>query len=142
FDPATRDPVFVRRSPRAIVLALFGHLIVIGSWAWRDRLHEPEVAVALEPEIKDFAVDDAPEPEPEIEDEPPPPPPPDRPVAKPAAKPRPKPRLDPPKVIPDGPPPEQASPSSDKNFGTGEPGAGGGVKKAAPPPAKKADPPK
>lgn len=140
FDPATRDQVFARRSTRAIVLALFGHMVVIGAWAWRDRLHEPEVAVLLEPEIKDFAVDE--QPEPELEDEPPPPPPPDVPAAKPQAKPKPKPRLDPPKAIPEGPPPEQASPTSDKNFGTGEPGAGSGVKKVDPPKPKKVDPPK
>ncbi|MDC0718650.1 energy transducer TonB [Nannocystis bainbridge] len=142
FDPATRDQVFVRRNKRAIVLALFGHMLVIGTWAWRDRLHEPEVAVLLEPEIKDFAVDE--QPEPEVEEEPPPPPPPDVPKPQPQAKPKPKPKLDPPKVIPVGPPPEQAAPSSDKNFGTGQPGQGSGPPKQAdkPAPPKKPDPPK
>lgn len=140
FDPATRDQVFVRRNKRAIVLALFGHMLVIGTWAWRDRLHEPEVAVVLEPEIKDFAVDEQPEPEPEEE---PPPPPPDVPKPQPQAKPKPRPKLEPPKVIPQGPPPEQAKPSVDKNFGTGEPGQGNGTPKKAdkPPAPKKVEPP-
>lgn len=140
FDPATSDPVFARRSKRALVLALFGHVLVIGTWAWRDRLREPEVAVVLEPEIKDFAVDEQPEPEPELEEEPPPPPPPDVPKPQPTAKPKPRPKLEPPKVIPEGPPPEQAAPSADKNFGTGQPGQGSGPpKKVDRPPAPKKD---
>lgn len=148
FDPATAEPVFVRRSKRALALALCGHILVIAAWAWRDRSREPEIAVALEPEIKDFAVDEPPEPE--LEDEPPPPPPPDLPKPQPAAKPRPRPKLEPPKAIPEGPPPEQAAPRADKNFGTGQPGQGSGppkkVDKLTAPkreePAKKVEPPK
>lgn len=124
FDPASRDQVFVRRSKRALVLALFGHALVIGLWAWRDGLREREVEVLLEPEVKDFAVEEQPEPEPE--EEPPPPPPPDLPKPKPQVqKPKPKPKFEPPKEIPKGPPPEQAAPSSDKNFGTGSTGGAG-----------------
>lgn len=139
FDPASRDQVFVRRNKRAFILALFAHVAVIGVWAWRDGLREREVAVLFEPEIKDFALDEQPEPEPE--DEPPPPPPPDLPAPKPAAKPKPKPKLEPPKTIPDGPPPEQPTARDDKNFGTGAPGPTSGPPKKIDPP-KKSDPPK
>lgn len=139
FDPATSDPVFVRRKRRSFALALLGHLLVLGTWAARDRLREPEVAVRFEPEIENFAVDEPPEPE--LEDEPPPPP--DLPAPKPAAKPtpRPRPKLEPPKQIPEGPPPESAAPRDDKNFGTGSSGAGGAPPKRPDPP-KKPDPPK
>lgn len=149
FDHSNRDQVFVRRDKRAFVLALLGHVLVIGIWAYRDRLREPEVPVLLEPEIKDFAVEEQPEPEPE--EEPPPPPPPDAPKPKPKQdKPKPKPRPEIPKDIPEGPPPEQDKPSDDKNFGSGDNPGGGNAppkkvekkpepKKVEP---KKAEPPK
>lgn len=139
FDPASRDQVFVRRNKRAFILALFAHVAVIGVWAWRDGLRERDVAVLLEPEIKDFALDE--QPEPELEDEPPPPPPPDLPQPKPQApKPRPKPKLEPPKEIPKGPPPEQAAPAADKNFGTGSTGSTG-FAKPKPEASNKPEPP-
>ena len=141
FDPASRDQVFVRRNKRAFILALFAHAAVIGVWAWRDGLREREVEVLLEPEVKDFAVDEEPEPEPE--EEPPPPPPPDLPKPKPQAqKPKPKPKFEPPKEIPKGPPPEQAAPAADKNFGTGSTGSAGTGTAKPKPPEEKIDPEK
>jgi protein TonB len=140
FDPATREQVFDRRNKRSFILALFGHVLVIGAWAYRDRLREPEVTVQLEPEIKDFAVED--QPEPEVEEEPPPPPPPDVPKPQPQAKPKPRPKPEVPKVIPEGPPPEAAKPGADKAFGTGENTGGNGTGQAKPKVEKKPEPPK
>lgn len=140
FDPASRDQVFARRNKRALLLALAGHLLVIGTWAYRDSFHEKEVAVLLEPEIKDFALDEQPEPEPE--EEPPPPPPPDVPQPKPQAqKPKPRPKPEVPKEIPKGPPPELDKPAEGKSFGDGS-NAGDGSGAAKPKAEKKPEAPK
>lgn len=147
FDPATRDEVFARRNRRSLALATLSYLLMFGSWVALDRSKEKQVDVLLEPEVKDFAVEEEPEPEPE--EEPPPPPPPDVAPKPQAQKPKPKPRPEIPKVMPEGPPPEQDKPAADKNFGTG-PGAGTGPVKpkvekkpeAKKPEAKQPAPPK
>ncbi len=148
FDPATRDEVFARRNRRSLALATLGYLLMFGSWVALDRSKEKQVDVLLEPEIKDFAVEEEPEPEPE--EEPPPPPPPDVAPKPQAQKPKPRPKPEIPKVVPDGPPPEQDKPADDKNFGTGQ-GAGTGTGKPKPeakkpevkkPEVKKPEPPK
>jgi len=123
FDPATRDQVLERRNKRSLLITGLAYLALFGSWLALDRSKEKTVEVLLEPEVKDFAVQDEPEPEPE--EEPPPPPPPDIAPKPKADKPKPKPKPEIPRVIPDGPPPETDKPSDDKNFGTGQnPGAG------------------
>ncbi len=146
FDHATRDLVFERRNRRSLLIASLGYLALFGSWVALDRSKEPTVEVTLEPEIKDFAVQDEPEPEPEEE---PPPPPPDVAPKPQVQKPKPKPKPEIFKKIPDGPPPEQDKPADDKNYGTGT-GTGTGTGKpkaepkpaAKPPEAKKPPPPK
>lgn len=156
FDPATRDQVFERRNRRSFVVTTLSFVVLFGSWIYLGGHKEAQVDVLLEPEIKDFAVEEEPEPEPE--EEPPPPPPPDVAPKPKADKPKPKPKPEVPKVIPDGPPPEQDKPADDKNFGTGtNPGAGNGkpkpeakkpevkkpeVKKPEPPKAEPIDPTK
>ena len=123
FDPATRDQVLERRNKRSLLITGLAYLALFGSWLALDRSKEKTVEVLLEPEVKDFAVQEEPEPEPE--EEPPPPPPPDIAPKPKADKPKPKPKPEIPRVIPDGPPPETDKPSDDKNFGTGQnPGAG------------------
>jgi periplasmic protein TonB len=146
FDPATRDLVFERRNRRSLIVAGLAYLALFGSWVALDRSKEKTVEVLLEPEIKDFAVEEEPEPEPE--EEPPPPPPEVAPKPK-ADKPKPKPKPEVPKVIPEGPPPEQEKPAEDKSFGTGQnPGAGTGKPKVEKKPevkkpeVKKPEPPK
>jgi protein TonB len=146
FDHVTRDQVFERRNKRSLLIASLSYLALFGSWIALDHSKEPQVEVALEPEIKDFAVQE--EPEPEVEEEPPPPPPDVAPKPQ-VQAPKPKPRPEVPKNIPEGPPPEQERPASDKNFGTGQ-GAGTGTAKPKadkppPPPkpeVKKPPPPK
>ena len=89
-----------------MLAALLLYASVLG-WALRGPEAEKTMEVQLEPEIKDFAVEQ--EPEPEIEEEPPPPPPPDVEV-KVVQKPKPQPKVAPPdkKVT-------EAPPESDKN---------------------------
>jgi TonB family protein len=133
FDTATRDQVLERRNKRSLLLTSVAFVAMFGSWIALDRSKEQTVDVLLEPEIKDFAVEEQPEPEPE--EEPPPPPPPEI-APKPKAD-KPKPIV--PQNIPDGPPPEQDKPSDDKNFGTGQPTGTGQPKKVEP---KKVEPKK
>lgn len=142
FDPATRDQVFARRNKRSLALATLSYLVLFGSWLALDRSKEHTVEVQLEPEIKDFAVEEEPEPEPE--EEPPPPPPEVQPKPQ-TQKPKPKPKPEIPKVMPDAAPPEQDKPAADKNFGTGQTGSGTGNAKPKvekKPEVKKPDPPK
>ncbi len=147
FDPATRDQVLERRNKRSLLITGVAYLALFGSWLALDRSKEKTVEVLLEPEVKDFAVQEEPEPEPE--EEPPPPPPPDIAPKPKADKPKPKPKPELPRVIPEGPPPETDKPSEDKNFGTGQnPGAGQAKKpevkkpEVKKPEAKKPEPPK
>lgn len=142
FDPATRDLVFARRNRRSLALATLSYLALFSAWLVLDRSKEKEVEVLLEPEIKDFAVEETPEPEPEEE---PPPPPPELAPKPQVQKPRPKPRPEVPREIPKEAPPEQARPADDKNFGTGPAGTGTGTGTGKPKPkpeAKKPEPPK
>ena len=142
FDPATRDLVFARRNRRSLALTTLCYALLFGAWVALDRSKEKEVEVLLEPEVKDFAVEETPEPEPE---EPPPPPPALAPTPQ-VQKPKPKPRPEVPREIPKEAPPEQAKPAEDKNFGTGQPGTGAGTGKPKPevkkPEVKKPEPPK
>lgn len=144
FDPATRDQVFARRNRRSLALATLSYLVLFASWVALDRGKEKEVEVLLEPEVKDFAVEETPEPEPE--EEPPPPPPPELAPKPQVQKPKPKPRPEVPREIPKEAPPEQAKPAADKQFGTGQEGAGTGTGKpkteVKKPEVKKPDPPK
>lgn len=138
FDPATRDQVFERRNRRSLVITALSFTVLFGAWIYLGPGKEETVDVLLEPEIKDFAVEEQPEPEPE--EEPPPPPPPDVAPKPKTDKPKPKPKPEIPKVIPDGPPPEQDKPAGDKDFGTGQnAGNGNGKPKVdkKPEPAKK-----
>jgi len=128
FDPATRDQVFARRNKRSLAIASLSYLILFGSWVALDRSKEQTVDVRFEPEVKDFAIEEEPEPEPE--EEPPPPPPELQPKPQ-VNKPKPKPKLEIPKEIPQAPPPEQAKPSEDKSFGTGQ-ASGTGTAKPKP----------
>ena len=143
FDPATRDQVFARRNRRSLALATLSYLVLFSAWVVLDRSKEKEVEVLLEPEVKDFAVEEEPEPEPEEE---PPPPPPELAPKPQVQKPRPKPRPEVPREIPKEAPPEQAKPAEDKNFGTGQAGTGTGTGKPKPevkkPEVKKPEPPK
>jgi periplasmic protein TonB len=93
FDPRTQSLFFERRRSAAMLAALLLYASVLG-WALRDRGHGPTLDVQLEPEIKDFAVEQ--EPEPEIEEEEPPPPPPPDVEVKVVQKPKPAPRVAPP----------------------------------------------
>lgn len=115
------------------------------TWALRDGPHEPTVDVQLEPEIKDFAVEQ--EPEPELEEEPPPPPPPDAEV-KVVQKPKPAPRIAPPdKKVTEAP--SESNENKAVEVSSGPSGAGGQgngpVKpkqdKPKPPPPKPEPPP-
>lgn len=116
FNPATRDQVLERRNGRSLLIATLSYMALFGSWLALDQSKEPTVEVQLEPEIKDFAVQEEPEPEPEEE---PPPPPPDIAPKPQVQKPKPKPRPEVPKKIEVGPPPEQDKPAEDKSYGTG-----------------------
>ena len=145
FDHATRDLVFERRNRRSLLIASLSYLALFASWVVLDGSKEPTVEVTLAAEIKDFAVQE--EPEPEVEEEPPPPPPDVIPTPQ-VPKPKPKPRVEAPKSVPEGPPPEQARPTDDKNYGTGQ-GAGSGAARpkaesrpVKPPEVKKPPPPK
>jgi TonB family protein len=147
FDTATRDQVLERRNKRSLLLTSVAFAAMFGSWIALDRSKEQTVEVLLEPEIKDFAVEEQPEPEPE--EEPPPPPPPELAPKPKADKPKPKPKPIVPQNIPDGPPPEQDKPADDKNFGTGQnPGTGTAKKpevkkpEVKKPEVKKPEPPK
>ncbi len=137
FDTATRDQVFERRNKRSLLLAGLSYFVLFASWIAMDHDKQATVDVVLEPEIKDFAVEEEPEPEPE--EEPPPPPPPEVAPKPQAEKPKPKPKPEVPKAIPDAPLPEQERPAADKNFGTGQEGGTGTAK---PKPEKKPEPPK
>ncbi len=147
FDTATRDQVLERRNKRSLLITSVAFVAMFGSWIALDRSKEKTVEVLLEPEVKDFAVEEQPEPEPE--EEPPPPPPPEVAPKPKADKPKPKPKPEVPKVIPEGPPPEQDKPADDKNFGTGQnPGTGPAKKpevkkpEVKKPEVKKPEPPK
>ena len=147
FDTATRDQVLERRNKRSLLLTSVAFAAMFGSWIALDRSKEKTVDVLLEPEIKDFAVEEQPEPEPE--EEPPPPPPPELAPKPKADKPKPKPKPIVPQNIPDGPPPEQDKPADDQNFGTGQnPGTGTAKKpevkkpEVKKPEVKKPEPPK
>lgn len=123
FDPARRDPVFERRRGASTLIALGIYLVAGGYGVYLHYQKDKVVDVLLEPEIKDFATEEAPEPEPEPEEEAPPPPPEPQPKPK-VERPKPKPKLIPDK-LPDGPPPEQDKARDDKAYGSGQPGSGG-----------------
>jgi len=140
FEPASRDQVFERRRGVSYLLAIGIYLLAGGYGLFLHHEKGRQVDVVLEPEIKDFATEEAPEPEPEVEEEAPPPPPeapPPQPKPKKKATPKPQPKL--PDSIPDGPPPEQEDARGDKEFGSGE-GGTGTAKKPAPPKADKPKP--
>ncbi len=132
FDPSSRQPVIPRQRGLATILAVASYLLAGGYGVWSTQ-GEDEVEVALEPEIKDFAVEEEPEPEPEIEEEDLPPPPPEAPPPKPRKKPKPKPRPIVPDKLPDGPPPEADTAREDKSYGTGA-GTGTGQRTGKPKP--------
>ncbi len=140
FEPAGRDPVFERRRGVSYLLAVAIYLAAGGYGLFLHHEKGKQVDVLLEPEIKDFVTDEVDEPEPEIEEEEAPPPPPEAPPPpkpKKKAKPKPAPKL--PDAMPDGPPPEQDTARSDKEYGSGE-GGTGTAKKASTPKAEKPKP--
>ncbi len=130
FDPSRNEPMIPRQRGRATVLALVSYLLA-GGYGVYSTQGEEEVEVGLEPEIKDFAVEEEPEPEPEIEEEDLPPPPPEAPPPKPRQS-KPKPKLVPiPDKLPEGPPPEADTAREDKAYGTGT-GTGTGQRTGKP----------
>jgi protein TonB len=139
FEPARRDQVFERRRGVSYLLAIAIYLAAGGYGLFLHHEKGKQVDVLLEPEIKDFVAEEVDEPEPEIEEEEAPPPPPEAPPPpkpKKKAPPKPAPKL--PDAIPDGPPAEQDTARSDKEYGTGA----GGTGTAKTPPKPKAEKPK
>lgn len=144
FDPRSEKLFFGRRRGGAILgaLAIYAAALALGL---SQSGPEETVDVLLEPELKDFAVEEEP---PEVEEEPPPPPPPNAKVDV-TAKPKPKPKIKPPIDKPVGPPAET---DKDKTYGPGtgtgdNPGNNPDGPKTPPkpkidPPKPKVDPPK
>jgi hypothetical protein len=142
FDTTRRDSVIERRRGASILIALGIYFAAGGYGVYLHLQKVQSVDVLLEPELKDFVAEEAPEPEPEPEEEAPPPPP--EPQPKPAERPKPKPQ---PKLVPDkapeAPPPEADRARDDKAYGTGEGGAGAGkAPDKRPEPEKKSEPKK
>ncbi|MEZ4427715.1 MAG: energy transducer TonB [Nannocystaceae bacterium] len=135
FDARRPDPVFERKRGLSLLLASLAYALA-GAYGVLTSPEE-EVAVELEPEVKDFAVEEEVEEE-EIEEEeaPPPPPEPPPPQPRPKQKPKPQPKLVPDEV-PDAPLPELDQVNPDKLFGTGEGGVGSGQRQPEKKPEKK-----
>jgi protein TonB len=136
FDPRSEKVFFARRRTGAILgaLAIYAAALALGL---SQQGQEQTVDVLLEPELKDFAVEEEP---PEIEEEPPPPPPPNAKVDV-TAKPKPKPKIKPP-IKPQGPPAET---DKEKTYGPGTGGsdnAGNNTGAPKTPPKPKVEPPK
>ena len=60
FDTATRDQVLERRNKRSLLITSVAFVAMFGSWIALDRSKEKTVEVLLEPEVKDFAVEEQP----------------------------------------------------------------------------------
>jgi protein TonB len=130
FDPSSEKLFFQRRRGGALLTAI---AIYAGALAYGlTRDHDEEIVdVGLEPELKDFAVEE----EPVVEEEPPPPPPPEAKVQV-TSKPKPKPKLKPPPAKPQDVAPEtNVGKTYDAPAGGGTPG-GTGTGTAPPKPTK------
>ncbi len=134
FDPHAGDQIFVeRRRGRAYLLAFVIYMGVGALGVWLHYQKEHALEVELEPEIKDFAVEEAPEPEPEE----PPPPAPKNVETKKVKQLKPWPELAPPDKIVIEPPKET---SQDKVVEVAEGGVPGGTGDRAKPTPKPVGP--